>query len=129
MVRAAVFVATSWGVSEMVIGLTVVAVGTSLPELASSLSAAWRGESDIAVGNVVGSNLFNLLLVIGVTAQVSPLPVSDSLRYIDLPIMIGFSLLFAAVLANGLHVKRWEGMILVALYSGFIVWQVLQTTS
>lgn len=124
MVRAAVAIATAWGVSELVIGLTVVAIGTSLPELASSVAAAVRGQSDIAVGNVVGSNIFNIVLILGITTQVSPLPVpADLLRY-DLPAMVGFSVLLLAVMANGLTVRRWEGAILLASFVGYVTWQL-----
>jgi cation:H+ antiporter len=127
MVRSAVAVATSWGVSEAVIGLTVVAVGTSLPELASSVAAAYRGQSDIAVGNVVGSNLFNLLLILGATAAITPLPVDPVLLRFDLPAMVGFAVLLLLVLVNGLKVYRWEGAVLLLAYAGFIGWAVVRT--
>ena len=127
MVRSAVAVATQLGVSELVIGLTIVAVGTSLPELASTVAAAYRGESDIAVGNVVGSNLFNILLILGTTAQVSPLPVPPGSERTDLPVMVGFALLLLTVVVNGLRIHRWEGALLLASYAGFIGWQVART--
>lgn len=126
MVRAAVTIATAWGVSEVVVGLTVVAIGTSLPELASSLVAAYRGQPDIAVGNVLGSNIFNIVLILGVTTQVAPLPVPTDLLHRDIPVMAGFAVLLVAVLANGLVVRRWEGAILLAAFAGFVGWQVSQ---
>ncbi len=126
MVRAAVTIATAWGVREVVVGLTVVAIGTSLPELASSLVAAYRGQPDIAVGNVLGSNIFNIVLILGVTTQVAPLPVPTDLLHRDIPVMAGFAVLLVAVLANGLVVRRWEGAILLAAFAGFVGWQVSQ---
>ena len=128
MVRSAVAIATAWGVSELVIGLTVVAIGTSLPELASSVAAAVRGHADIAVGNVIGSNIFNIVLILGVTTQVAPLPVPADLLALDIPAMVGFSLLFLAVLANGLVIRRWEGGLLLAAFVGFVIWQVVRAS-
>ncbi|MEO2091223.1 MAG: sodium:calcium antiporter, partial [Gemmataceae bacterium] len=127
MVRAAVAAATEWGVSQTLIGLTIVAVGTSLPELASSVAAAARGQSDIAVGNVVGSNLFNLLLILGATATVTPLPVDAGVLRFDLPAMAGFAVLLLLVLVNGLRVYRWEGALLLLAYVGFIGWAVVRS--
>lgn len=126
MVDAAVHLAESWGMSKSLIGLTIVAVGTSLPELASTVAAAYRGQSDIAVGNVVGSNLFNLLLILGVTSAVSPLPVDEGVKWFDLPVMCGFALLLLLVLVNGLKVYRWEGAVLLLGYIGVTVWAVLR---
>ncbi len=128
MVRSAVAIATAWGVSELVIGLTVVAIGTSLPELASSVAAAVRGHADIAVGNVIGSNIFNIVLILGVTTQVAPLPVPPDLLALDIPAMVAFSLLFLAVLVNGLVIRRWEGGLLLAAFTGFVIWQVVRAT-
>lgn len=125
MVRAAVDLATGLGVSQAVIGLTVLAVGTSLPELAATASAAYRGHSDIAVGNVVGSNLFNVLLILGTTAVIRPLPVADSIARVDLPVMVGFAVLLAAVIGNGLRVHRWEGGVLLVAYTGYVGWQAV----
>jgi cation:H+ antiporter len=124
MVRSAVAVATEWGVSELIIGLTIVAVGTSLPELAATAAAAYRGESDIAVGNVVGSNIFNVLLILGATAQVAPLPIPDDLRRLDIPVMMAFSVALLLMLAKGLRVRRWQGALLLAAYAGYVAWQV-----
>ncbi|HEY2784466.1 MAG TPA: calcium/sodium antiporter [Fimbriiglobus sp.] len=126
MVRSAVEMATALGVSQTLIGLTVLAIGTSLPELAATSAAAIRGQSDIAVGNVVGSNLFNFLLILGTTSAVRPLPVAESLIRVDIPVMVGFAILLVLVLANGLKVHRWEGSLLLAAYCGYIAWQVVQ---
>lgn len=127
MVDSAVAIAKSLGVSEWLIGLTVVAVGTSLPELAAAVAAAWRGESDLVLGNVVGSNLFNILLILGTTVTVQPMAVSDSVVFRELPIMIGFALVLLFVLLNGLRVNRWEGAFLLIAYTGFVTWQVMTT--
>lgn len=125
MVRAAVELARAWGISELVIGLTIVAVGTSLPELASSMVAAYRGDADIAVGNVIGSNIFNILLILGTTSVAAPLPVSWKLFWIDLPIMIGFSLLLIPIMIRDLRITRSEGLVLLLAYIGFLVYQVV----
>jgi len=129
MVTAAVELARGLGVSEWLIGLTVVAVGTSLPELAAAVVGALRGEADIVLGNIAGSNLFNVLLICGVTAVVRPLPVPATALTVELPMMTGFAVLLLLVVANGLRVHRWEGALLLAAYSGFVVWQVVVASS
>ncbi len=108
LLGAAVAVATDLGLSERIIGLTIVAVSTSLPELATSLIAAMRGERDIAVGNVIGSNLFNLLGVLGLTALVAPAPLSVSPNALDfdLPVMLGVAALCLPVFYSGYRVTR-----------------------
>lgn len=127
MVDSAVHLAESWGMSKSLIGLTIVAVGTSLPELASTVAAAYRGQSDIAVGNVVGSNLFNLLLILGLTSAVTPLPVDSGVVWFDLPVMTGFALLLLLVLLNGLKVYRWEGVLMLLAFAGVTAWAVLRS--
>lgn len=118
LLGAAVVVATDLGLSERVIGLTVVAVGTSLPELATSLIAALRGQRDIAVGNVIGANLFNLLGVLGLTALLAPTPLSVSPNALDfdLPVMLGIAALCLPVFYSGYRVTRAEGLLLLGLY-------------
>src|SRR3546814_6411112 len=120
MVDAAVNLATLWGMSELLIGLTIVAIGTSLPELAASAVAAWRGHTDIALGNVVGSNLFNILLILGATAALHPLPVGQASLRIDLPLMIGFALLLYPIARSGRVVSRNEAIVLLVTYAGFL---------
>lgn len=120
MVDAAVHLATLWGMSELLIGLTIVAIGTSLPELAASAVAAWRGHTDIALGNVVGSNLFNILLILGATAAVHPLPVGHSSLHVDLPLMIGFALLLYPIARSGRLISRNEAWLLLLAYGGFL---------
>ncbi|MFD2644095.1 calcium/sodium antiporter [Pseudomonas japonica] len=118
LLEAAVEVATDLGLSERVIGLTVVAVCTSLPELATSLIAAIRGEREIAVGNVIGSNLFNLLAVLGLTAVLTPEPLSISPNALDfdLPVMLGVAVLTLPVFYSGYRVTRAEGLVFLCLY-------------
>jgi cation:H+ antiporter len=120
IVVSAVFFARSLGVSELTIGLTVVAIGTSLPELATSLLAALRGESDIAVGNIVGSNIFNTLAIVGAAAASRPLTTPASLFAFELPVMIGASALLVPMLWTGKRVTRFEGGGLLVLYVAFL---------
>ncbi|RBC00579.1 conjugal transfer protein TraR [Pseudomonas sp. MWU12-2115] len=130
LLRAAVAVATDLGFSERVIGLTVVAVGTSLPELATSLIAALRGQRDIAVGNVIGANLFNLLGVLGITALIAPTPLSVSPNALDfdLPVMLGVAALCLPVFYSGYRVTRAEGLLLLGLYLAYGLHVVSFTT-
>lgn len=121
LVDAAVFFARTFGVSELVIGLTVVAVGTSLPELATSVLAALRHEADIAVGNVVGSNIFNALGILGVAATVQPITVAEPLLRLDLPVMIAVCLALLPLAARRLRLGRGEGLLLLGGYVAFTV--------
>ncbi|QDT11125.1 calcium/sodium antiporter [Planctomycetes bacterium K23_9] len=121
LVSGAVFVATWLGVSELLIGLTVVAAGTSMPELVTSLMASVRGQRDIAVGNVVGSNLFNLAFVLGLSSAIAPSGMAVSaqaLRY-DLPIMCLIAVICLPVFATGKQISRWEGALFA---TGFVVY-------
>ncbi len=127
LLDAAVEVATELGLSERIIGLTVVAVGTSLPQLATSLIAAVRGQRDIAVGNVIGGNLFNLLGVLGFTALIAPAPLSVSPNALafDLPVMLGVALLCWPVFYSGYRITRAEGLLFLGLYLAYglhVVW-------
>ncbi|MBT2337950.1 MULTISPECIES: calcium/sodium antiporter [Pseudomonas] len=130
LLGAAVEVATDLGLSERIIGLTIVAVSTSLPELATSLIAALRGERDIAVGNVIGSNLFNLLGVLGVTALIAPTPLSVSPNALDfdLPVMLGVAVLCLPVFYSGYRVTRAEGLLFLGLYLAYGLHVVSFTT-
>lgn len=127
LVGSASDLARSLGVSDLVIGLTVVAVGTSLPELATSVMAAFRGERDIAVGNVVGSNLFNLMSVLGLSAVFSSdgVIVSDTALSLDLPVMIAATVALLPICWNGFMIKRWEGALLAFFYAVYVVYIVL----
>jgi cation:H+ antiporter len=119
LVGAAVVVAQDLGLSERVIGLTVIAVATSLPALMTSLIAALRGERDIAVGNIIGSNLFNLLGVLGITALISsgPLSISPNALDFDLPVMLGVAALCLPLFYSGYRITRIEGLLLLGLYA------------
>lgn len=123
LVRGATGLARGWGVSEAVIGLTIVAVGTSLPELATSAMAAWKGRSDVALGNILGSNIFNLLGILGVTGLVAPMAVGPRFAQVDLPVMVGAIVLFLA-LALGGAVGRAAGATLLAAYGAYlaVIW-------
>ncbi len=118
LIYSAVTIATLLGVSQLIIGLTVVALGTSLPELATSVMASIRGESDIAVGNVVGSNIFNILVVLGLSSAVSPAGTVVSLSAIafDIPVMIAVALLCLPICFTGNKISRREGGLLLAYY-------------
>ncbi len=128
MVGAATDIASALGVSELVIGLTVVAGGTSLPELATSVMAAIRGQRDIAVGNVVGSNLFNLLCVLGASAAVSTkgIAVSNEVIRLDFPVTLAAAVVLLPICWNGFMIKRWEGAILVAFYAAYVAYLVME---
>jgi cation:H+ antiporter len=123
MVYAAVSIAQQFGVSELVVGLTIVAVGTSLPELATSVVGALRGEADIVVGNVVGSNIFNILMIMPAVALVQPLEVPPISISVDVPMMILFSAALVPIMLRHWRVTRGEGAVLVVGYVGFLVWQ------
>jgi cation:H+ antiporter len=130
LVSAASDIATELGVSDLVIGLTVVAIGTSLPEVATSVLAAIRGQRDLAVGNAIGSNLFNLLAVLGVTATVAPnaVPVAASAVQVDLPVMIAVAVACLPIFANGSVLNRWEGIAFLVGYAAYLGWLVLDAT-
>ena len=121
LVKAGVVIARENEISEEVIGLTVVALGTSLPELAASVVAAYRGHSDIAVGNVVGSNLFNILGIAGFVAMVTPLPVSKEILSFDIWVMVGSTVLVLPILAGRWHPGRFSGALFLVLYGAFIL--------
>src|SRR5690606_28614189 len=124
LVRGATDVATTLGLSELVIGLTVVAVGTSLPELATSVIAALRGNVEMAVGNVVGSNIFNIGAVMGIAAVASPdgVPVAPGAVRFDLPVMIAVALALLPVAFTGFCVARWEAALFVAYYVAYVTY-------
>lgn len=131
LVNSATDIAEDLGVSDLVIGLTVVAIGTSLPELATSVLAAIRGQRDIAVGNVVGSNLFNLLCVLGLTGIISSdgIPVSDASLQLDLPVMLAATAALLPVVRRGFRIERWEGVIFIALYVAYVGYLVVDAAA
>ncbi|MGZ9044583.1 MAG: calcium/sodium antiporter [Telluria sp.] len=127
LVDSAVAFAQRLGVSELVIGLTIVAADTSLPEVATSIVAAVRGQRDIAVGNVVGSNIFNLLGVLGVGAIAAPagLAVAPSVLAFDLPVVIAVALACLPIFFTGYTIARWEGMLFLGLYAAYTAYVLL----
>lgn len=126
LVWGAVQVAHSFGVSDLVIGLTIVAVGTSLPELAASIAGVRKGEPDIAIGNVIGSNLFNLLAVMGIAGSIHPTALSAEVLTRDYPVMAGMTLLLALLVYGALgsrgRITRLDGLLLVGAYAAYMVW-------
>lgn len=127
---SAVSIARSFGVSELVIGLTIVAAGTSLPEVATSVLAAMRGERDIAVGNAVGSNLFNIMGVLGLSSAVAPngIAVSETALQFDIPVMIAVAIACLPVFFTGHVIARWEGGLFFAYYLAYTTYLVLSAT-
>ena len=118
IVEGAVQVAAALGLSQVVIGLTVVAVGTSLPELATSLVAAARNQADIAVGNVIGSNIFNVAGILGIASMVTPIPIPETLLRREFAAVSLMSLLLFPLLRSAWRIRRWEGALLLATYVG-----------
>ncbi len=131
LVTGAIDIAEYFGVSELIIGITIVAIGTSLPELATSIVAAIRGEKDIAVGNVVGSNIMNILVVLGVSGAILPvdIPIQASSIRIDLPFMLIVALCCFPVMIGGFTIHRWEGLLLFGWFIAFMVYSVLSVKS
>jgi cation:H+ antiporter len=121
LVDGSVSIARGFGVSEAFIGLTIVAVGTSLPELATSIIAAFRRQSEIAIGNIIGSNIFNVLGILGITALIKPIPVGDRFFTFDLPIMLAASLVLTTLLLTRPVIGRGIGVLLLVGY-GVYVW-------
>jgi len=123
LVRGASQLAHAVGMSSLVVGLTVVAFGTSAPELAASAAAVWRGQGDVAFGNVVGSNIFNILVILGASAMITPLVVAQKLIRVDVPLLIGLSLAVLVLGSDG-RVGRVDGLILVAALAGYVIYSV-----
>jgi cation:H+ antiporter len=130
LVNGAVSIARTLGLSELIIGLTIIAAGTSLPEVATSVIASLRGERDIAVGNVVGSNLFNILAVLGLTAALAPNGVgvpAAALRF-DIPFMIAVAVACLPIFFTGYRIARWEGALFLAYYIAYTLYLILDAT-
>lgn len=124
LVDSAVAIAAYFGVSQLVIGLTIVAVGTSLPEVATSIVASLRGERDIAVGNVIGSNIFNILTVLGLTSLLAPggLPVTETALRFDLPVMFTTAVACLPIFFTGNLIARWEGILFLGYYLIYVLY-------
>lgn len=120
LVDGAVALARVAGLSEAVIGLTIVAVGTSLPELVVSITGALRGQADVAFGNIVGSNIFNVLGILGATALVQPLGVPAQIAALDIWVMLAATAVFMLFAVTGLRVVRWEGAVLLTAYLAYV---------
>ncbi len=118
-VDGAVNIAEVLGVSKTIIGISIVAFGTSLPELATSIVAALKGEADVSLGNVIGSNIFNILMILGITGLIFPIPATE-LNWIDLGIMLGVSVIIIPLSYFGKKLSRIDGLILLAIYAGYI---------
>lgn len=132
LVGSAVVMARWLGISELVIGLTVIAVGTSLPEIVTSIMAALRQERDIAVGNIIGSNLFNILAVLGLSSLLAPdggLAVSGTVLRVDMPIMIAVAVACFPIVLSGHRITRGEGVLFFTYYVLYVVYLVLDATS
>jgi cation:H+ antiporter len=128
LVQGAVTLAMAWGISDSVIGLTIVAAGTSLPEVAASLVATLRGHRDMAVGNVLGSNIFNLTVILGVTAAwagAGGLSVPEGVVTFDVVIMVAAAVACLPIFITGHVIARWEGGIFVAYYGAYLSYLVL----
>lgn len=125
IVKNATNIATMLGVSETLIGLTIVALGTSLPELVTSIVALCKGSNDIAIGNVVGSNLFNILFILGASSTLSPLSV-DSKLAIDTLILLGASILTFVFCVSGKKVTKWEGIVMLLIYFAYLAYMFIR---
>ncbi len=120
-VRGAVGIAEALEIPSSIIGLSIVALGTSLPELATSIVAAIRGHGDIAAGNVIGSNIFNVLSILGITAAITPLQ-AEAVSFTDLGLMFAIMMIALPLMFTQTRIQRWEGALLVAIYCGYMGW-------
>jgi len=130
LIAGAVSIARAFGVSQLVIGLTIIAVGTSLPEIVATVMASLRGERELAVGNVVGSNLFNILCVLGLTSIIAPSGVAvsrEALRF-DIPVMVAVAFACLPIFFCGNRIARWEGVMFLAYYAAYTSYLVLAAT-
>ena len=123
--ESALALAEAMGISELVIGLTLVSIGTSLPELATSVVAAFRGEADIAVGNVIGSNVFNIAAILGITATITPLSVNPQVLSLEFPAVVIMSVLLIPIVRANLTIRRAEGIVLLGSYLALGAWILL----
>lgn len=130
LVTGAVNIALDLGVSGLVVGLTIVAIGTSLPELATSIVAIRRGERDMAVGNIVGSNIFNIGMVLGLPAILfgEGIPIPQAAISLDMPLMLAATLALAPIAFTGFKIARWEGALFLGLYVSYVLYVVLAST-
>jgi cation:H+ antiporter len=127
LVEGAVSIARDFEISEAVIGLTIVAVGTSLPELATAVVAAYRKHSDVIIGNILGSNIFNILSILGITAMISPIPVAEQIANYDVWIMLGVTVVLSLYLLRGLTIGRISGIVMLLAYGSYTAWLYMGT--
>jgi cation:H+ antiporter len=125
VVKSATALALNLGISDAIIGLTIVALGTSLPELATSCVAAYKKDPDIALGNIIGSNIFNILMVIGLSSVILPLPVYDGVIVDGVMDIAAAALVYLFVMTNKQHeIKRWHGILLLLIYAGYLAFRI-----
>jgi cation:H+ antiporter len=131
LIASAVEIATLFGMPQLVIGLTIVAAGTSMPEVATSVVAGIRGQRDIAVGNVVGSNIFNILAVVGITGVVSPagIPIAAGALSLDIPVMVAVAVLCLPIFITQFSISRGEGLLFLAYYAVYTAYLILDASS
>lgn len=129
LVQGSVSIARAYGISDAVIGLTLVAIGTSLPELATAVVAAIRRQSDVVLGNVIGSNIFNILAILGITVVIQPIEVSARFREIDTPLMLGASLLLLGLLFGARRIGRVWGVLMLLVYTSYMVFLFVTGTT
>ncbi len=125
VVDSATWLAGAWGMSETLIGLTIVAVGTSLPELVTSVVASSKGENGMAIGNVVGSNIFNLLLILGVSSSIHPIAITMA-SFVDLVVLLAVSLIAYGFVVSGKRINRMEGAAMLAIYVAYITYTIVR---
>ena len=125
LVSGATTIATEFGVSQAVIGLTLVAVGTSLPELTVSVISALRGQNELALGNVVGSNIFNILAVIGITAAAAPFAIGPAFLKVDIPVMVGTAMALCLLVFMAGRIGRRAALAGLLIYGAYMAWQAL----
>jgi len=130
LVESSIEIARYWGLSELIIGLTIVAIGTSLPEVATSALAAWNKESDLSVGNVIGSNIFNIFLVLGLASMFSAggIEVTSAALALDFPFMIVVSIACLPIFFTGHKIARWEGGLFLGYYVAYLLYLFLNST-
>ncbi len=131
LVNGAVAMARLLGLSELIIGLTIIAIGTSLPEIAASIAACLRGHQEMVVGNVVGSNLFNILLVLGAASAATPagVSVSSSALAFDIPVMIAAAIACLPIFFTGYRIDRWEGVLFLLFYAAYLLYLIFNATT
>ncbi|MGK2927302.1 MAG: sodium:calcium antiporter, partial [Lysobacterales bacterium] len=120
LVQSSIDIARAFGIPETVIGLTIVAVGTSLPELATSMAAVFKRQTDIALGNIIGSNIFNILGILGLTALVAPFTIPHSLLVYDIWVLLGVTGLLLIFALTTAHITRGEGIVFLLLYAAYL---------